>query len=143
MTLGTARFTCHHSRELGLPGIGAESLHFVSSASTRHADTSETSPRPTIYPWNYRHAAPCSPRVKPDDTGMTLSEQQKQALLSALASPAQSTSVDGLSVTNQSASEIIRALQFAASVEAITPPKRAFRLNVLRAPGAIDGTPDR
>ena len=38
----------------------------------------------------------------PDDTGMTLSEEHKQALLSALANSAQSTSVDGLSVTNQS-----------------------------------------
>lgn len=68
------------------------------------------------------------------------SSRNRRCLLAAVASPAQGTSVDGLSVTNQSASEIIRALHFAASEEATTPPKPAFRLNRLRAPGAIDGT---
>lgn len=72
---------------------------------------------------------------------MPLTNEQISSLEQQLTSKADSTSVDGLSVKNRSIDEIIKALNYARSLESANDTqKRPFRLQFFRSPGGIYGS---
>lgn len=70
---------------------------------------------------------------------MTL-EEQRNTIIETLASGVESTSVDGMSVKNASVDNLIKADKYLAQIEARQTNRRPFRIDVLRAPGAVYGS---
>jgi hypothetical protein len=70
---------------------------------------------------------------------MPLREEQISSLEQQLTTTVSKSSVDGLTVENRSIDEIIKALNYAKSIESQERTKRPFRINVFRAPGAVYG----
>ena len=67
---------------------------------------------------------------------MALPGDFKDKLIAAM-QRASSTSVDGLSVSNRSANDLIKLYEFAVAQDEINSSKRRFRLDYFRPGGAI------
>lgn len=65
---------------------------------------------------------------------MAFNQTQRETLLAAAASGVKRTSVDGLTVESQSASDLIALLNYAASSDA-DRTKRPYRLQRFKSPG--------
>ena len=74
---------------------------------------------------------------------MALTAAQRAALLARIGTGVKSTTVDGLTVNNDSVSDAIKALQYDATCQAAedtTGSTRPFRLNIFKSPGGIYGS---